>query len=74
MCEPSIMEAPLKTSELATAADISMSYASEILNNKRAPSRALAIGIFRKTGRKFGPIAHLSDDDIETLERIEGLV
>lgn len=54
-------------------AGISKSYASEILSAARTPSRPLAITIFRRTGRKFGPIAGLSDEDIATLERIEGL-
>lgn len=65
------MQESIKTSELASVVGISMSYASEILSAKRAPSRSLAIAIYRKTGRKFGPIAGLSDADIDTLERIE---
>lgn len=67
------MDAPLKPTEFAKAAGISVSYASEILSTARTPSRPLAITIFRRTGRKFGPIAGLSDEDIATLERIEGL-
>ena len=68
------MEHPTSPSEFAAAAGISIPYASQILNNRREPSRPLAITIFRRTGRKFGPIAGLSDEDIATLERIEGLV
>lgn len=67
------METQPTTSAFAAAAGISMAYASEILNGKRTPSRSLAISIFHKTGRKFGPVAGLSDDDIATLARIEGI-
>ena len=67
------MEQATSPSEFAAAAGISIPYASQILNNKREPSRPLAITIFRRTGRKFGPIVGLSDEDIATLERIEGL-
>lgn len=73
MCEQIGMEKPIRTSELASAAGISRSYASEILNGIRAPSRVLAISIFNKTGCKFGPVVGLSDDDIATLARIEGI-
>lgn len=60
-----------KTSELAKLADISKSYASEILSGKRAPARALAIHIMRKTGWRHERIADLTDADIAALERIE---
>lgn len=59
------------TSELAAKAGISKSYASEIVNGIRRPSRPLAIQIFRKTGWKASPIAALTDADIDALERIE---
>lgn len=62
-------ETPCKT--LAEAAGISLSYSSMILTGDRTPSRALALRIWRKTGRKFPPIAHLSDDDLAVLDRIE---
>ena len=65
------MEDTLKPSALATAADISISYACEILKGTRTPSRVLAIRIFLKTGRKFGPVANLGDADIKALARIE---
>lgn len=60
------------TSDFATAAGISKSYASEILSGVRVPSRSLAITIFLRTGMKFGPISSLADEDIHTLVRIEG--
>lgn len=71
VCKHSGMEQATSPSEFAAAAGISIPYASQLLNNKRSPSRPLAISIYRKTGRKFGPIAGLSDADIDTLERIE---
>jgi hypothetical protein len=68
------MEAKPKLAEFAAAAGISISYASQLLSEhpkkRRDPSQALAITIYRRTGRKFGPIAHLSDADIAALERI----
>lgn len=64
------METP-RTSELAIKAGISKSYASEILNAKRAPSRPLAIHIFRSTGWRHPLIADLTDEQMATLEAIQ---
>ena len=64
------MEKPT-TSDLAAKASISKSYASEILSGDRKPSRPLAIHIFRTTGWRHDLIGGLSDEDMETLERIE---
>lgn len=61
----------LRTSDLASAAGISQSYASEIANGKRQPSRPLAIHIFRKTGWKHALIADLSVEQIDVLETVE---
>jgi predicted transcriptional regulator len=57
--------------ELAAAANISPSYAWQIVHGTRDPSRKMAIHIWKTTGRKFPPISHLSDDDVEYLARIE---
>ena len=65
------MEAPINTADLSAKADISLSYASEIVNGKRTPSRPLAIHIFRKTGWKHGAIAELTDEQMVFLETIE---
>lgn len=65
------MEPAPKTSALASAAGISMSYASEIVNNLRAPSRPLAIHILRKTGWRHSLLDGLSDDQLAMLEQIE---
>lgn len=71
MCEQCGMTTAPATSALAKAADISMSYASEIVNGKRTPKRALAIRIYRATGWRPANIAQLSEADIDMLERIE---
>lgn len=60
------METP---TSFAAAAGISVPYASQILSGVRTPSQALAISIFRRTGRKFGPIANMSDELIDELAR-----
>lgn len=65
------MEAPINTADLSAKADISLSYASEIVNGKRTPSRSLAIHIFRKTGWRHSAIASLSDEQMTMLEQIE---
>lgn len=65
------MEQPIRTSELASKASISASYASEIINGKRTPARPLAIHIFRKTGWKHDLIADLTDAQIDVLEQVE---
>lgn len=70
MCEQDGMEKP-RTTDLATGAGISKSYASEILSGERKPSRALAIHIMRKTGWRHSLIADLSDEQIGMLEQIE---
>jgi hypothetical protein len=57
--------------ELADAADISKSYASEILSGKRHPSRPLAIHIYRQTGWRHASIADLTDEQLAMLEEIE---
>lgn len=66
------MEQPIRTSELASKASISTSYASEIINGKRAPSRSLAIHIFRQTGWKHSLIEDLSDEQMSVLEQVDG--
>ena len=63
--------ATLTPTELADRAGISLPYASQILSGTRPPSLPLAINIFRKTGRKFGPIARASDEEIDVLERVQ---
>lgn len=61
--------------DLSKAAGISVPYASQLLSTKddqrREPSQSLAIHIFRKTGLKFGPVAKLTDEEIDLLERLQ---
>lgn len=57
--------------ELVDAAGISKGYASDILNGKQPPSRALAIHIFRTTGWRHPVIAELTDAQITMLAEID---
>ena len=58
---------------LCASSDITRSYASMILTDKRKPARPLAIKIYRATGWKHDSIAALTDDQIAMLENIDGL-
>jgi transcriptional regulator with XRE-family HTH domain len=71
MCEQDGMSHAPGTMELADRAGISKSYASEIVNGLRRPSRPLAIHIMRSTGWRHASIAALTDDQIEMLESVE---
>jgi plasmid maintenance system antidote protein VapI len=64
------MANPPRTSKLAAAADISKSYASEILSGARVPSQDLAIRIFRATGWKPANIEKLTNGEIDRLEKL----
>lgn len=74
MCEQERMTLP-GTMELARAVGISKSYASQILSDdpaqQRAPSRPLAIHIYRRTGWRHASIADLTDDQLATLETVD---
>lgn len=59
--------------DFAAAAGISVPYASQILSGKRSPAMSLAISIYRKTGRRFGALVDVPDDEIDVLERHQGL-
>lgn len=48
---------------------VSESYASEIVNDKRAPSMSLALRIHAEVGEKLGPLTDVADDDIPALRR-----
>lgn len=60
-----------RVTDLAKAAGISKTYASDILAGKQPPSRPLAIHILKSTGWRHERIANLSDADIDALERID---
>ena len=64
------MSTPRPT-DIANACGISKSHASDILNNKRKPSRPLAIHIYRKTGWRHSLIADLTEAQIDLLETVE---
>lgn len=61
----------LKAAELARRIGKSKSHLSHILADRKALSRNTAIAIFNETGAKLGPLAGLSDADIEVLARVE---
>ncbi len=65
------MDTAPTTGALADAAGISKSYASEIVNGQRKPSRPLAIHIFRKTGWRHPMLVGLSDEQLATLEAVD---
>jgi len=71
MCEQDGMTSTPGTMELAGKAGIAKSYASEIINGKRSPSRPLAIHIMRAIGWRHPSISDLTDEQIATLEAIE---
>ena len=73
MCEQYGMQTAPRTSVLATAAGISMSYASEIVNGIRTPSRKLSVRIYRQTGWKPSNILQLSEAEIDMLAKLEGV-
>lgn len=72
MCEQSGMSTIPGTQELADAAGISKSYASEILSGKRPTlGRPLAIHIFRTTGWRHPSIEHLTEDQMKVFEQVD---
>lgn len=64
------MEKP-RVKELVEAVGISKSYASDILGEKQAPSRPLAIRIFRRTGWRHDILAGITDEQLSVLETVE---
>lgn len=60
----------LTAAELARLIGKSKSHLSHVMAGRRSLGRPAAIAIFRKTGQKLGPIANLSDSDIDVLERV----
>ncbi len=70
MCEQEGMSKPTFT-ELVEATGISRGYASDILNDKQPPSRALAIHILRRTGWRHPLLADLTDEQLDVLEAVD---
>ena len=69
-CELVPMNIKPSNADFADQAGISRSYACEIASGKRSPSMRMAIDIYRKTGRRFGPVAAMDDADIDVLDRV----
>lgn len=70
ICEHRGMEKPsLKTA--MEVAGISKSYAWDVLNDKQAPSRPLAVHLYRRTGWKHPCIASLTEEQIAASEILE---
>lgn len=63
---------PPRTQELADAAGISKSYASDILNGKRPTlGRPLAIHIYRATGWRHPSIEGLTEEQMRVFEDVD---
>lgn len=62
-------ETKLRPTDLATALDCSLPYASQILSGARKPNQRLAIRIYDLTGHKVGPLAGASEQEIELLRK-----
>jgi transcriptional regulator with XRE-family HTH domain len=58
------MDAPLSYTDVAAKADISPSYAFEIVNGTRRPGLATALKIYDATGLLFGPLEGLDEGGI----------
>lgn len=56
--------------QLMQSAPVSKGWASAILSGE-APSRALAVHIYRQTGWKAAGLAELSEEEIEAVEKAE---
>lgn len=61
---------PIRPTDLATAMQWSVPYASQVLNDRRPPSIGTALAIFDKTKIKLGPLANITDDEIEVLRKV----
>lgn len=66
------MEPITTPTKLASAAGISVPYASQLLSGSRTPSRKLAITIWRRAGVKLGPLADATPEELEILAKYSG--
>jgi transcriptional regulator with XRE-family HTH domain len=64
------MASPLTYTDVAAKADISPSYAFEIVNGTRIPPLSMALRIYDATGCQFGPIEGLTKREIETARKM----
>lgn len=61
----------LTPKEFSEATGVGSAFASLVLSGHRKMPRRLAIKLYRATGKKLGPIAEASDDEINVLEKFE---
>jgi transcriptional regulator with XRE-family HTH domain len=61
--------------ELAEKADVSLSYATQLLSDDpeqhREPSRDMALKIYERTGLQLGFLKNLNTDDAATMLELE---
>jgi transcriptional regulator with XRE-family HTH domain len=67
--EALLKERGLRPVDLARLLGYSKSHISHLASGNKPIRRPTAIKIYRTTGMKVGPIAGLSDSDIDVLER-----
>jgi transcriptional regulator with XRE-family HTH domain len=60
----------MSPTELASAASISVPYASQLLSGKRGASVETAFRVYDATGLQFGPLVNLSPADIEMQRKL----
>jgi hypothetical protein len=60
---------PKTVAERLRCINVSGPYAWQIAHGKRAPSRKLAVRIWREAGLKLGPLAGKTDDEIQVFAR-----
>lgn len=70
ICEQWGMDKP-RVKEICEAAGISKGYASDIRSGRQAPSRPLAIYLFRKLGWRHQSIGQLTDQQLAASEILE---
>lgn len=60
-----------RVKEICEAADISKGYASDIRSGRQAPSRPLAVHLYRKLGWRHESIAELTEEQLVASEMLE---
>ena len=70
MEQPNASKHPIRPTDLATAMNWSVPYASQVLGGARPPSLVTALNIFEKTGHRLGALEGLSDDEIDVVRKV----
>lgn len=60
---------PKAVAERLRSISVSGPYAWQIAHGKRAPSRKLAVRIWRELGLRLGPLAGKTDDEIKVFAK-----